>query len=224
MAKVLQAITQVKKTTPLFGFDTILDTDFGVIKLINDRYMDRSVFDTEKFSMNTRGIIKTLYLRKDPNPLYEFANPGVDHDLLDEYYKEFMDTQIDNVFERCIGTEIQNVIKLFLDVGDIKITVLCKNEKQKEFAREINFLSKCRVILPKDIKDNASETYDEFYFKLIDDSEFMIDKIIRRSLYYSSARLNFDDEGKFKESETIIKAIRRNVVYKFDLYKTSILE
>ena len=35
--------------TPLFFLDMILDTDFGLISLINKEFLDPHVFDKEKF-------------------------------------------------------------------------------------------------------------------------------------------------------------------------------
>ena len=56
----------------LMDFDCYIDTEVGLIRLIQDKYLDDKVFNIELLQSGLRNIINMLINRKEYNPLYLF--------------------------------------------------------------------------------------------------------------------------------------------------------
>ena len=71
--------------TPLISFNSIYDLDIGLIKLIQNEYLDESIFDKNFFNRPLLSMIYDSYHRENFNPLTMFSK-SKDMELLDEYY------------------------------------------------------------------------------------------------------------------------------------------
>jgi sugar/nucleoside kinase (ribokinase family) len=210
----------VKKLTPLIPFDCIVDTDVGLIQLVNDQYMDRSVFNVEMFDKSLGEMILDLYFRKVENPLYIYANPNIEHEVLDEYYKEFFESKYDLILERSPGTEMQNVIELFQSTGgDVFPTVLCKDDMSENFIKEA---LKIQTVRMEDINEQSMKQYTHVYFKYITQMEQFEGYLYGKFVYNTTHRLNLnDDNDKLKEYDFLERISKKNSMHLLDLYKIS---
>lgn len=207
---------------PLISFDTIVDTDFGLINLIGKEYLDESVFNVDFFKKNVKQIIKEIYLREDKNPLYLIAKDGQNKELLDEYYAEFMSSKLIDVYNNSITTEILHLIASFNNSPNITTPdILCYNNEQIEILKNEPLLEKNNKILLSDLeKDN----YGQFFFKDIDDCELFKD-LTFKSFYVSTYGPNLDkNEDDLRNQELVDTLIKnKNSISIFDIYKQNIL-
>ena len=207
----------VKKLTPLIPFDCIVDTDVGLIQLVNDQYMDRSVFNAKMFDKSLGEMILDLYFRKVENPLYIYANPDIEHEVLDEYYKEFFESKYDLILERSPGTEMQNVIELFQSTGgDVFPTVLCKDDRTENFIKEA---LKVPTIRLEDINDKSMKNYSHVYFKYVTQIEPFETFLVSKFVYNTTHGLNLNDENDgLKEYDFLDRVSKKNNMHLLDLY------
>ena len=174
----------------LMDFDCYIDTEVGLIRLIQDKYLDDKVFNIELLQSGLRNIINMLINRKEYNPLYLFANENISKEDLDDYYKEFMDIEYDNILSRSVTTEISHLIDLFKSEPSIHVTFLCHNQKQRNILVKEEYLKGKNFILDTD--DINFSNFTQFFFKYISKD---IDKYIfpYKTYYFSKYLLNFDD-------------------------------
>lgn len=200
----------------LIDFDCYIDTEVGLIRLIQDKYLDDKVFNVELLQSGLRNIINMLINRKEKNPLYLFANKDISKEDLDDYYKEFMNIEYDRILSRSVTTEIGHLIELLKSEPSIHITFLCHNQKQRNILVKEEFLRGKNFILDTDNVDFSQFT--QFYFKYISED---IDKYIfpYKTYYFSKYLLNFDNEFNMNYPEIVDKIVyNRGEIEILDLY------
>ena len=200
----------------LMDFNCYIDTEVGLIRLIQEKYLDEKVFNTDLLRLNLRVIIKMLIERKEANPLYLFANENISREDLDDYYKEFLETEYDSILSRSVTTEISHLIELFKTEPNIHITFLCHNQKERNILVKDKSLQGKRFILETDNEDFSQ--YTQFYFKYITKD---IDKYIfsYKTYYFSKYLLNFNDDYNLIHEELIDKIMyNRSEIEIIDLY------
>lgn len=197
------------------GFDTIVDEDFGLIQLVFNHYLDPSVFNIEKFKRSVPEIIKDLYTREEMNPLLSFTLPDIDRNTVDEYYKEFLDTQYSAILDNAIGTNMQNYLDLIVDSKEFDITIFCYNKTQLEFISNIDEFKSIRKVLFD--KEDFSEI-NQIYFRYIHQSYRFKDRAGGR-FYYSTIGPNLNEnKNDLKSTEEMDILKKRNYIYLYDLY------
>lgn len=212
------------KLAPLISFYTIFDLDVGLIQLVFDQYLEKSVFDETKFLRPVKDIIEDLYYRKDNNPLYSFAHPNIEKSRLDNFYNQFQELCMDKILDKCITTEIIRLVGLFDSTNEIKPTILYYSEKQLELLDDEPTLKGIRKVHIDSLTKADKESFYQFYFKSIDELEPFIDNRVK-SFYISNYGPNLNEEGNnFKDSEYINTLIRnRNQINIFSLYNEDII-
>ena len=207
----------------LIDFNCIVDTEIGMINLIKDKYLDDSVFNKDIIMGSLESIILLLIKRKDPNPLYLFANKNIDRKDLDDYYREFMTQEYNSVLKYSITTGLSNLIYLFKTEPGIHVTFLCESNIEKQLLLSIEDFKECNIVLYDDNTIDFSQ-YSTYYFKYITDQvlNFMYDY---KTYYFSKYLLNFDNEFNLIRPDIINKIIaKRGEVEIIDLYNKSYLE
>lgn len=205
----------INKPKLAIGFDTIVDEDFGLIQLVFNHYLNPSVFDIEKFKRSVPEIIKTIYMREEINPLLSFTLPDIDKNKIDEYYKEFMDTQYNAILDNAIGTAVQNFLDLLIDSKEFDITIFCYNKDQLEFINNISEFKAVRKVLFDN--EEFSDT-NQIYFKYIHQSYRFKDRVGGR-FYYSTIGPNLNkDKNDLKSTEEMDIIKKRNYIYLYKMY------
>ncbi len=205
----------INKPKLAIGFDTIVDEDFGLIQLVFNHYLNPSVFDIEKFKRSVPEIIKTIYMREEINPLLSFTLPDIDKNKVDEYYKEFMDTQYSAILDNAIGTAVQNFLDMLIDSKEFDITIFCYNKDQLEFINNISEFKAVRKVLFDN--EEFSDT-NQIYFKYIHQSYRFKDRVGGR-FYYSTIGPNLNkDKNDLKSTEEMDIIKKRNYIYLYKMY------
>ena len=211
------------KLAPLISFYSIIDIDFGLINLIYDQYLDESVFKKDFFERTPIEIIRDIYNRRDINPLYLISKDNISKELLDQYYKEFIENKMDDILRYSISTEILNLIDSFNQSKDVMATILCYNKMQIDLLNQEHKLANNKKILLSSLDDKGKDKYVHFFFKNVDEVE-TFKKLRNKDFYFSSSYINLDERNDLCNSKLIDEIIHRsNTISIFDMYKENVL-
>ena len=215
------------KLAPLISFDTIVDTDVGLINLIRYFYLDPTVFDENWFNRPMVKVIADLHYRSQENPLYLISNPNDTrlnkYEILDEYYQEFISTKEVDILKHSVTSGVLNLIDQFNKSGEIKTTILCYTENQRDIIRSEPALAYNTTILFDEIED--MNKYNQFFFKRIEEAEPFKD-LKYKTIYFSDFKMNLNESGEdLKEIDLIDQfALNHNAINIFNMYRKDILE
>lgn len=212
--------------TPIIPFSLIVDTDYGLMQLIKEKYYDKSVFTSILEESSKEEIIYFLYSRKNINPLSEFVFEEIDQDTIDSLYNEFIEKEYINILKRSNTTDFYELVKLFNNSdGAINPIILCKNELEESV---INKLSKIEEINPPlstligDYNDINISAYDPIYFKYYIDSIKVLDKLNGKNLYIANYEFNFmytEENERILLPDISILLLDHNLAKTIDIYK-----
>ena len=199
---MISGISQASlRTELLIDFNCYIDTEIGLIRLVQNKYLDSRVFNKKILSSGSRNILLSLIERKELNPLYVIANDNISKEDLDDYYKEFMETEYESILNYSYITEMENLINLFKTEPSIHVTFLCNSELEANLIRSLKTLSiKYNIIFRDDNNDKSK--YSTYYFKYVNDD--LLDYIFPfKNYYFSKYKLNFNDELDFERRDYI---------------------
>ena len=95
---------------PVIPYDLILDTDVGLYRLLKERYRNDEVFATSPLDLPLPYMLTFLVNRAEVNPLLTIARDNRDKELYDEYYRQFMEEEIDFILSNAVTTTVYNFI------------------------------------------------------------------------------------------------------------------
>lgn len=120
---------KIKMLVPL---DLIVDTDFGLIKLIQKEYRS-DIFDKNVLDSDDDAIKRFLVRRTNPNPLSILT----DSKDIDEYYDQFFNQRINDIYALSQITGIGQFAINALVFGDFQLYIQYTNEAEKPFAEQM---------------------------------------------------------------------------------------
>lgn len=207
------------KLTPLISFNTLVDTDVGLVQLIKNEYLNQTIFDKSFFDQPFLQIISDLYYRKDINPLLLFAKNKQNEDL-EDYLSEFSTYKKDQILSLSVTTEFINLVRLFNNSSEIYPIILCYNEEQRIILNDDEILGKNKKVLLSELKEKDKQMFTQFYFKYIEEAE-PFSHLVGKTFYFSNCGLNLNDNDSDIRESDIIKTIikgAKNQISLFDLY------
>ena len=137
---------------PLFPFNVIFDTDFGLIRLIRDEYADDKVFDLDVLNLPDDELKEVLVKRTHVNPLI-VCMKKFDNETALEYYTEQLQTVSYNITN---NKQLENYAKVVARSG-LKIPKRIINANKDTRERFLNYLNK---YLTKEVNiQNFSKTF-----------------------------------------------------------------
>lgn len=220
--------------TPLFFLDMILDTDFGLISLINKEFLDPHVFDKEKFKdLKISQLVKLLYTRSDFNPLVYFLRDSKKSEA-DLYYADIIKDP-ECYLKILIGsteTEMFYLIDLFSGESDISPTVLIRNKEEQKVWDSINpNPDKIKSIKVEDLNQSVMDRYFQIYCKYPENIQYLSKDLdllmIDKTIYLANYSFNFvelQDDSQVTEKPLIDAISMRNQINVIDIYKKELLE
>ena len=122
----------MEATNILIPLDLLVDTDFGLIKLIQKEYRS-DIFDKNVLDSDDDTIKRLLVRRTNPNPLSILT----DNEDIDEYYNQFFDQRMDDIYALSIITGIGEFCVNALVFGDFKLYIQYTNEAEEELAKQM---------------------------------------------------------------------------------------
>ena len=197
-------MTEDGKSYPIFKFDQIVDTEIGLIKVIQDKYNDRNTFYWSLLEAPIKFKIGLLYDRKHPNPLTILAKDRDNIELLDEYYQQFMTEEYVYILKHSVVTNLYTLINEFVLVKGITPIIVCKNELEVNYLNKVNkeVFSKCEIVINESYGKAIDDRSDIIYLKDIREVLTMTNKVPYKNIYIASYRFNFEDDERTQLLET----------------------
>ena len=211
----------VINSSPLISIDAIVDEDLSLILYVLSKIRNETVFDFSKVEgLELNSLIKLLYTRRYKNPLYLLMRDESNKEFLDECYKEFKSTG-EYLVDNAVGTDFYNVVEKFKEAGDIRVTILYHNDGEKYVIDNDPLLSSFETVT----NNRNMQHYSQLYFRYVDDAKNFIDKMTKRTFYFSSSVLNLNEDcDDFKDSDIIEHLVDfRNDISIFDMYVESVI-
>ena len=211
--------------TPLVSFDCIIDTDFGLLSLIDREYLDSSVFDIGFFNNHhkVRELVKVLYEREQKNPL-SICIKDSNYDI-ESLYKEFMNDKYKDILKVSMITEIYNLLEQFKVSGEVKAQIVCSNEYEIECLKELPLFNQYPIILLDELSDISH--YNQFFFRYIDDKYInrLSPYILGKTVYIINHKFNgVPYQGVYPTDSTKKLFENRNKLYMIDMYNIDKLQ
>lgn len=156
--------------TPLIPFDCIFDLDFGLLRLIRFKYFDTDIFSKDFFENNDSvvDILSRLYLREHQNPLLMILKEQ-NVEVAQSLYDDFISKRYEEIVNLSMSTEIFELIRSFLYSGEIKPTIVYRNEIELQFLKGIHSIEKVnKISIDNLLKQDNFNLYQQFFFKDID--------------------------------------------------------
>ncbi len=183
----------------LIPFDLLVDTDIGVLKVIERDYNDDRYFNIDRIKDNDYNDLddNTFYFlltyRNYINPLYLITDEKMlSKEDIDDLYNQLLKEKYIDILQLSKTTAIYNIFHygMMHNENPFKLTVLCKNELDVEYLKEINF--KCKTIIINNKNDlyklNMNE-YEHIYVKNIEDLSYF-NKMEMKNIYIANYRFN----------------------------------
>ena len=219
----------------LVPFDLLMDTDKGVLRVVNKKYNDKRYFNTSRIKDTNGEFLQEDILnflikyRIHVNPLYMITDE--DHmkkEDIDDIYKQIIDEDYEEVLRLSTRTPLLkafNAGTLHQD-SPLKITVLCRNKMELEYLKELEF--KCKTLLIKDNKDLVNielKDYKYIYIKNAEDLldfKYMTGKVIYIATYRFNMLIerdrNIDARVEVINPKFILDIVRDNKIMTMDIY------
>ena len=152
----------------LVPFNILIDTDMGILKLIDYEYHNEDFF--------LPGILNT----SETNQRYFLATRNIsnvveallsveDKELAEDLYRQFMEKEYDQILKLSCNTAICDLTLLLKKNMNqvIRVTVLCEDEKQKKLIEDRR-ISVFRIIVDKP-EDMSLKNYGTIFVKDVKD-------------------------------------------------------
>ena len=144
--------------TILVEADMLVDTEFGLIRLIRDKYANEDFFFKDILNLDSKLLKGVLMERTMFNPLQVAFKDESLTDYMDAFYTQFMEQEYEEILKRSCLTNIVNLVKMGIDTeGIVKFCILCKNKMQKDFMTHV--MSDCLPSLFSIVIDDK-DTFD----------------------------------------------------------------
>lgn len=148
----------------LIPFDLVVDTDFGLIKLIQEEYR-AGIFDKTILDSDDESIKHYLVKRTNPNPLSILTNDK----SIDEFYAQFIDQRYQDIFDRSVMTGIGEFCINLMVFSDFELYIQYTNEVEKQFADTIVSWTNNEYAFSIDKNDVIPEDYMSIFAKNVHD-------------------------------------------------------
>lgn len=147
----------------LVMFNSIVDLDFAVLRMIQAEYNNPKYIDQSVMSMSVKQVKTALLNREDPNPLTICIK---DKDVADSIYKEIMTTRYGDLLKEdkyLTITGIFFMLSVYETQENTHINIVCGNELEKQIVRKYH--KNVNIIEPNALSDINPDDYTEFIFK-----------------------------------------------------------
>lgn len=209
--------------TPLIPFDCIFDLDFGLLRLIRTKYFDTDVFSKKFFNDNDtmNDMISRLYFREQQNPLFMTLNEQ-NVEVAQSLYDDFMSKKYNEIVKLSMSTEIFELLHSFLYSGEIRPTILYRDEVELRFLENIKIIKKIsKISIDKLLKQDNFNLYQQFFFKDIDNFYLkkLKDYIKGRTVYIGGYKYCCTEDGQILlNPNTGQLYLDKNLIVKIDIY------
>lgn len=114
-------------------FDLIIDTDLGLLKLIQYEYRSTDFFNLGILDSNNNTALQDLLItRQEKNPLSVIYKYPEDVATRDDLYKQFMEKQYSNILKLSPSSLLADMIRAVNATKDkiVRCTIACETDEQ----------------------------------------------------------------------------------------------
>lgn len=179
----------IKSTNILVSFESIIDTDMGLMRLIKSDY--NSDFFYKSIVNNTEDFQHlVLNLRTHPNPLsilMDVENEEQYEQMID-LYNQFKDQEYQKILDLSPPGTLNKIISANMYSKDLfNVSVICNNQAEADILgiKEIQ----CNEILVRDKKDVSLKKYQVIAVKDVSELDDYL-KVERKNIYVPDYRFN----------------------------------
>lgn len=152
----------------LMPFNVLIDTDVGLWNLIQFDYRNDIFFLKGMLDMSDTHKKYFMITRDNRNPLMTILSEP-DETLANDFYSQFMDKEYDQILKLSPNTDVCKILDVMKKSKSsiIRLTILCKNEKEKEIvlSRKLGHDS----IIIGDFSSISISDYGTIFIKDIED-------------------------------------------------------
>ena len=192
----------------LFTFDSFVNTDIGLAKLIKEKYKDNDMFESEIFDLTTDELIDLMLLNEKDSPMhFLLTNEALKNIDVDYFYESFINNEkgYKDILERSMFNNVLKLIMLLYHNGEITPTILCENSLQENFLLKSGYLQQMNIdIHVCDINKYDFSSYNALYVGKINKFQDVIEnkKLENKLLYIMMAYYNTVRDKSNKDEET----------------------
>ena len=219
--------------TPLIDFNTLIDTDFGLILLIDREYLDSEVFSIDWFKNHHKIniLVNALLEREHPNPLMLCMKEDMENkeSEANKLYKEFVSNEetYKKILNYSMCTEYFNVVDKFKVVGDIFPCIVCKNDMEIDTLNEFDSYKNIKKEKLFNVNKELLRSHDQFIIKDIRNPlmDMIVEHTTERCIYLANYKFNDVELLGEKERELSFNLIKKRFDIKsMDLYSIAKLK
>lgn len=121
----------------LVDFNIVVDTDLGLINMMKKEYNNTDFVLSYINNMKDKVIIDQLLERENKNPLSIIIRDEY-RESIDDLYKEFLETEYDNILKHSSVTDIMNLVSTYINTGAVHADIICKNKSEEQLINNLN--------------------------------------------------------------------------------------
>lgn len=189
----------------LIEFDTIVDTDIGLIRTIDKWYCDKNIFFSSVTSMDDTHLKGLLQRKTTMNPLQVILKDESDIEGMNSLYTKFIAEEYNNILKYSALTSMYDSTILFVQTrGTIGVNVLCRNDKEESLLKEIfkDFINSITIVRMPDNKRLNVSKYSEIFVKNIF-SLISFDELEGKNIFIANMVGNYD-QPMYELAKTIV--------------------
>ena len=177
-------------------FDTIIDTDYGLFKVVKKEYSKNEYVNRELInSINDTVIFDFLNSRKQENILDSLLKP-LYRNSSTKLYNEIISTNYIEILEESSVTNVNTLVQNFIDSGLVDVTVLCKNKIEEQTIK--NKIINVSTITANDFSMLDISEYSSIFIKCIKDLSKFKKYLPGMQVYMLNYPFNFESDKNNK--------------------------
>lgn len=199
----------------LIDFNLLIDTDYGLIKLIKTEYYENEFIDILLTKMRDKIILGELVSRKDKNPLYIALKKDY-KDSADSLYKEFIESEYDSILKYSISTSLLELILTYIETNSCTVTVICKNKSEEQIINKY----KLKSIISDNYANIDVSEFDSIYIK--DYREVLQFKALKaKNIFIGNYRFNLEEDNYTPIKDVSLLVADINIISVIDVYNSN---
>lgn len=205
-------------------FDLIVDTDVGLLKLIQKDYNNPKIFIPGILNERDVNILKMIMTdRGYYNPLKGIMIEGTKaYENADSLYDQFMEKHQEEILKLSTQTSLFDIIRRSSSMGDaVKFDILCRNELEKNtiMSRFRKFKITPSVKIVDDLSEFDPSQYGSIYVKDIRDA-LLFSKFEGKNVIIGNYKFNCENNLPLVPLKEVAAKLllRSNVIKMIDIY------
>lgn len=193
----------------LFYFESIVDIDLGFIRFIRKNFKNSRYMDQDILKNNDEMFYKSLLVsRTNPNPLSTIINP-IYKDSIDSLYNEILEASYDEILDMTSPLAIFPIFINSIKSGFLNVSILCKNEHEKQYIKKMLPEEKSfNILFRNDTKVNL-DLFNCIYMK--DFSDILATRLLTKDVFVLGYRYNLESNEDRVLKLDILNQVHRSV-------------